>query len=89
MVTSVAMFVGRVVRRARCVGRAGRIGAVLVLVLSAGCARVMPIEREMLSEPVMVLDGDPRERQHEQHWVETLEGSTGGYGGAAGGCACY
>lgn len=89
MVTSVAIFAGRGARRARWVGRVSRIGAVLVLVLAAGCARVMPIEREMLSEPVMVLDDDPRERQHEQHWVETLEASTGGYGGAAGGCACY
>ncbi len=43
----------------------------------------------MLSEPMMQLDDDPREQSHEQHWIETLEGSTGGYGGAAGGCACY
>jgi hypothetical protein len=56
---------------------------------AAGCARVHPIEREMLSEPMMQLDADPREQSHEQHWIETLEGSTGGYGGAAGGCACY
>jgi hypothetical protein len=66
-----------------------RAGIGLLLVLAAGCARVMPFEREMLSEPVMVFDDDPRERQHEQHWIETLEASTGGYGGAAGGCACY
>jgi hypothetical protein len=78
-------------------GRVGRIRAVILLavpvlaglVLAAGCARVMPIEREMLSEPVMMLDSDTREQRHEQHWVETLEASTGGYGGAAGGCACY
>jgi Domain of unknown function (DUF4266) len=57
--------------------------------LLAGCASVQPIEREMLSEPMMQLDDDPREQSHEQHWIETLEGSTGGYGGAAGGCACY
>ncbi len=61
----------------------------LALPLVGGCATVMPIEREMLSEPIMVFDDDPRERAHEQHWVETLEASTGGYGGAAGGCACY
>jgi hypothetical protein len=57
--------------------------------LGAGCARVQPIEREFLSEPMMELDSDPREQSHEQHWIETLEASTGGYGGAAGGCACY
>lgn len=66
-----------------------QVVAMLGLLLAQGCARVMPIEREMLSEPVMMLDADPRERRHEQHWVETLEASTGGYGGAAGGCACY
>ena len=57
--------------------------------LLGGCASVQPIEREMLSDPMMQLDDDPREQSHEQHWIETLEASTGGYGGAAGGCACY
>jgi hypothetical protein len=56
---------------------------------AAGCARVQPIQREILSDPMMQLDDDPREQSHEQHWIETLEASTGGYGGAAGGCACY
>lgn len=60
-----------------------------VLLLVTGCAHVAPIQREMLSEPVMELAPDPREQAHEQHWIETLEASTGGYGGAAGGCACY
>jgi hypothetical protein len=66
-------------------------GSILVLAggLAAGCARVQPIQREYLSEPMMELDSDPREQSHEQHWIETLEASTGGYGGAAGGCACY
>jgi hypothetical protein len=62
---------------------------IIAALLGAGCAHVQPIEREMLSEPVMQLDSDPREQAHEQHWIETLEASTGGYGGAAGGCACY
>jgi len=61
----------------------------LALAGAAGCATVQPIEREMLSDPMMQLDDDPREQSHEQHWIETLEASTGGYGGAAGGCACY
>ncbi len=60
-----------------------------VLFLAAGCAHVTPIQREMLSEPVMQMAPDSREWAHEQHWIETLEASTGGYGGAAGGCACY
>jgi hypothetical protein len=60
-----------------------------VLLLATGCAHVEPIQREMLSEPVMQLTPDAREQAHEQHWIETLEASTGGYGGAAGGCACY
>jgi hypothetical protein len=72
--------------------RAGAVLAAAVLALglgAGGCARVKAIEGELLAEPVMLLDADARERAHEQHWVETLEASTGGYGGAAGGCACY
>ena len=65
------------------------LALMLAAALGAGCARVQPIEREYLSEPMMELDSDPREQSHEQHWIETLEASTGGYGGAAGGCACY
>ena len=67
--------------------RSAALGAFIVLL--GGCARVQPIQRELLSEPMMQLDSDPREQAHEQHWIETLEASTGGYGGAAGGCACY
>jgi hypothetical protein len=63
--------------------------ALVLVVVGAGCARVQPIQRELLSDPMMQLDSDPREQAHEQHWIETLEASTGGYGGAAGGCACY
>ncbi len=65
------------------------IGALAALLLSSGCAQVLPIEREILADGLMALEPDPLERSHEQHWLETLEASTGGYGGAAGGCACY
>jgi hypothetical protein len=59
------------------------------LLALTGCAHVKPIEREYLSSDIMQLDDDERGRSQEQHWLETLEASTGGYGGAAGGCACY
>jgi len=43
----------------------------LLALIGAGCTRVQPIQRELLSDPMMQLDSDPREQAHEQHWIET------------------
>lgn len=53
-----------------------------------GCASVRAYEREFLADPIMSFDIDTEEAARELHWIEAREGSTGGFGGAGGGCAC-
>jgi len=64
------------------------LGALAILVAVTGCASVRPYEREYLADPIM----DPAREAHllarDQKWLEAREGSTGGVGGAGGGCAC-
>ncbi len=53
-----------------------------------GCSTVKPYQKEHLADHLM---NNPREDQiamHELKWLEAREGSTGGVGGAGGGCAC-
>jgi hypothetical protein len=59
----------------------------LTLLLNA-CASVKPYEREHLAKRIMDFNKVVNEEATERHWVETLEGSTGGMGGSGGGCAC-
>ncbi|MGH7602044.1 MAG: DUF4266 domain-containing protein [bacterium] len=54
----------------------------------SGCATVKPYEREYLAQRIMDFDKEKIEEAKERHWLETLEGSTGGMGGSGGGCAC-
>jgi hypothetical protein len=56
--------------------------------LASGCATVKPYEREFLAQRIMDFDTAKIEETKERHWLETLEGSTGGMGGSGGGCAC-
>ncbi|MCI0694847.1 DUF4266 domain-containing protein [candidate division KSB1 bacterium] len=56
--------------------------------LITGCATVKPYEREYLAQRIMDFDKERIEEAKERHWLETLEGSTGGMGGSGGGCAC-
>lgn len=58
------------------------------LVLGNGCAAVKPYERENLADRIMSFDANAEETAMERHFLETREGSTGGHGGAGGGCAC-
>lgn len=73
--------------------RTARTGIALGLVLAAvimtatGCG-VRAYQREALSDRVMDLDGDAKEEGREIKWLEAREASTGGVGGAGGGCAC-
>ncbi len=53
-----------------------------------GCATVKPYERELLAQRIMDFDKARAEGAKERHWLETLEGSSGGIGGSGGGCAC-
>ena len=61
------------------------LGAALLV---GGCATVRPYQKEHLADPIMTFRADAEEAAHELHWIEAREGSTGGAGTAAGGCAC-
>lgn len=54
---------------------------------STGCA-VKAYERENLVDPIMQFQTDAKENAREMKWLEAREASTGGVGGAGGGCAC-
>lgn len=54
----------------------------------SACAAVRPYEREYLSLKIMDFKTEAIEEASERHWLETLEGSSGGIGGSGGGCAC-
>lgn len=60
----------------------------MLLALLQACAAVKPYEREHLAKRIMDLNKVAGEEATERHWLETLEGSTGGMGGSGGGCAC-
>ena len=60
----------------------------LAAVLSAGCARVQPWQRERLAEPIMIFDKDAIEKGIREHHLDYREGSTGGTGSQSGGCGC-
>lgn len=72
---------------------AGRAcGAAALLLVSAlavgGCATVRPYEMEHLADRIMVPEADTGAAMREMKWLDAREGSTGGVGGAGGGCAC-
>ena len=60
----------------------------ILQIIAVGCATVKPYERELLAQRIMDFDKAKIEEAKERHWLETLEGSTGGMGGSGGGCAC-
>ena len=62
--------------------------ALAALLGTAGCASVKPYEKEHLADPLMLDSFAIDDDLHEQKWLEAREGSTGGVGGAGGGCAC-
>ena len=72
-------------RRIHLLGLALLLGVQLLL---SACATVRPYEREYLALRIMDFNQAKSEEATERHWVETLEGSTGGMGGSGGGCAC-
>lgn len=73
----------------RSMPRRSAMGLLLCAVLFAGgCATVRPYQKERLADPIMTFRADSKEAAQELHWIEAREGSTGGAGTAAGGCAC-
>ncbi len=61
---------------------------VVVACAAAGCVRVKPYERELLSKRTMLFQPDPYEDVLDLHMLEAREGAVGGYGSAGGGCGC-
>ena len=55
---------------------------------ASGCARVKPYQREALSLRAMTPEADAAENHFRQHWQDSREGATGGFGAAGGGCGC-
>jgi hypothetical protein len=65
---------------------------VLLLVLSAGCVRVHPWQRETLARPIMLPEVDPYASAQDETMREITEGATfggGGPGSAGAGCGCH
>lgn len=64
----------------------------LALVFLANCGsftkRVAVFEREILAKRGMQIVQNPTEETLKQHMFNAREGSTGGFGGAGGGCGC-
>lgn len=72
--------------------RAARRLVALVLlaaigVSASGCA-VSAYRRERLADPIVSFDAQARRDARLTKSLEAREGSTGGNGGAGGGCAC-
>ena len=63
------------------------MAAALVVAVS-GCAAVKPYEMEHMADELMTNSHEVAAARHEMKWLEAREGSTGGVGGAGGGCAC-
>ena len=59
-----------------------------LLWLLAGCATVQPYQREHLSDRIMSFGAEAKEDARKTKSFDAREGSTGGNGGAGGGCAC-
>lgn len=66
--------------------------AALLLVFTSGCSflgkKVNAYERSVLSKPGMALVENGKEQAAMNHMYNAREGSTGGVGGAGGGCGC-
>jgi hypothetical protein len=61
----------------------------LLLLLAAGCVRVKPYQRELLTERSMAPGfGDPAEVKFRAHAEGSRMGIEGGFGNAGGGCGC-
>ncbi len=60
----------------------------LSVMFAAGCVRVRPYERELLSTRPMQSGAESAEDRFRQHWQSSREGAIGGFGAAGGGCGC-
>ena len=59
-----------------------------LLLFATGCATVRPYQRERLGDRIMSFEAEAKKDARLTKSLEAREGSTGGNGGAGGGCAC-
>jgi uncharacterized protein DUF4266 len=64
------------------------LAALALPFLATSCATVQPWQRGRLADRCMTFDPDADLVAYQTHWQESREGSSGGYGVQAGGCAC-
>ena len=62
--------------------------ALLLAFAVQGCAHVPPYQREHLADRIMSFETDAKAAARRTKSLDAREGSTGGNGGAGGGCAC-
>jgi hypothetical protein len=65
--------------------------ALLLLAMAVGGCATVPVrawQRERLVDPIVAFRAEAREDARKLKTFEAREGSTGGIGGAGGGCAC-
>ena len=60
----------------------------LFIVLSLGCTRVKPWERDVLSKDVMTFDREAVESALDHGYYNAREGAAGGFEAGGGGCGC-
>ncbi|HYM82502.1 MAG TPA: DUF4266 domain-containing protein [Candidatus Limnocylindria bacterium] len=63
-------------------------GPAALLLLTTGCGAVQVYQREHLTNRIMSFEAEARKDARLTKSLEAREGSTGGNGGAGGGCAC-
>lgn len=61
---------------------------ILCLLLLSACVNVPAYQRENLSRGEMQFDSEKTESAAREHFLNSLEGSVGGFGVGGGGCGC-
>lgn len=64
------------------------ITALLIITLCSGCSSLSPWDKGLMSDPAMQFSSEHKGSVYEQHMLNSREASSGGYGGAGGGCGC-
>ena len=62
--------------------------ALACIACASGCATVRPYQRERLVDRIVSFEADAKADARKTKTWDAREGSTGGNGGAGGGCAC-
>ena len=66
----------------------GLLAAGALLLLASGCAHVQAYQRGRLVDRIMSFEAEAKKDARLTKSFDAREGSTGGNGGAGGGCAC-